>query len=132
MQTSQPQQAHHLEFECHTCKEPVGFSIFHIDAEPSVQCRNCSTDYVFDDEVLRRQLKKFYALCKQIRDSQEILGLASIGVDVQDKQVKIPFKLLLTRLSSYLDLMIGGKPLIISFRFEPVSDIPLMKDSHEE
>lgn len=118
------QKGHHLEFECQNCKEPVKFSIFSLDKNPKLECSNCQSAYQLNDEVLLRQLKKFDALCSQIHDSQEILGQAAIGVDVGDKQVKIPFKLLLTRLSSCLDLSIGGKPCTISFRFEPLQDLP--------
>ncbi len=39
--------------------------------------------------------------------------------------MKIPFKLLLTRLNSTLDLMVGDDPLTIRFRVEPAKDIPL-------
>ena len=122
------QKSHHLEFACQECKEPVPFSIFTLDQTPEVSCSACTARYLLDDEKLIRQLKQFDALCCQIHDSKEILSLASIGVDVGEKQVKIPFKLLLTRLSSYLDLTIGGKPCMISFRIEPLNDIPLIKD----
>lgn len=117
------QKRHQLEFECQECKEAVPFSIFNLDQHPEICCSHCTSRYIFDDETLKRQLTKFHALCSQILDSQEILSMASIGVDVGAKQVKIPFKLLLTRLGSHLDLMIGGKPCLISFRFEPLSDL---------
>lgn len=116
------QKKPHLEFECQECKKPVPFSITSLDQTPELQCHACSTRYLFDDETLKRQLKKFEALCSQIYDSQEILSMASIGVDMGKSQVKIPFKLLLTRLSSHLDLTIGGKPCLISFRSEPLND----------
>lgn len=112
-----------LAFECQSCKESVDLPIFTLDKQPDVACPSCKAAYRLDDEVLIRQLKKFHALCCQIYESQEILSMATIGVDVGQNKVKIPFKLLLTRLSSYLDLNIGGKPLIISFRFEPLNEM---------
>lgn len=112
-----------LEFECQDCKSPIRFSIFEIEKEPKVTCPHCSKNYLFDDPNLIRQLVKFEALCRQIRESEEILGQTAVGVDVGGKQVKIPFKLLLTRLSSCLDLLVGEKPLTIAFRFEPLRDI---------
>lgn len=126
------QKGHHLEFQCHGCNEPVGFSIFALDQNPEIHCKACTATYRLEDEALKIQLKKFDALCCQIQDSQEILSSASIGVDVGRSQVKIPFKLLLTRLSSYLDLKIGGKPCTFSFRFEPLSDMPLLKEPYEK
>lgn len=112
--------SHQLEFECHTCKAPTCFSLATLDKNQEFPCPSCNARYLLNDEGLKQQLKKFYALCAQIHESQEILSQASIGVDVGNTQVKIPFKLLLTRLSSCLDLVIGGKPCTISFRFEPL------------
>lgn len=119
------QRGHSLEFVCESCSEPVRFSIFDLDHQREVKCSKCQKRYLFDDAILIRQLKKFDALCRQIRESEEILGSTAVGIDVGQTQVKIPFKLLLTRLSSCLDLQIGGKPFSIAFRFEPISDTPL-------
>lgn len=118
------QKGSHLEFECQECKAEVPFSLSGLEKNPELQCTQCSRRYLFDDETLKRQIKKFDALCNQIHDSQEILSMASIGVDMGTgtSKVKVPFKLLLTRLSSHLDLTIGGKPCLISFRFEPLTD----------
>lgn len=118
------QRGHTLEFECQECKNPVHFSVFEIDHRTDILCSKCTKRYRFDDEALVRQLKKFEALCHQIHESEEILGTTAVGIDVGHKQVKIPFKLLLTRLSSCLTLSIGGKPFTIAFRFEPLNDIP--------
>lgn len=112
-----------LAFECQSCKASVPLPLFALEKQPDIACPACKTTYTLDDEALIRQLKKFYALCTQIHASQEILSLASFGVDVGPHKVKIPFKILLTRLSSYLDLTVGGKPLIISFRFEPLNEM---------
>ena len=118
------QRGHTLEFECHQCEHPVSFSIFHIEKHSDITCPHCAKLYRFEDESLKRQLKKFEALCRQIHDSEEILSQTAVGIDVGNQKVKIPFKLLLTRLSSCLDLCIGGKASTISFRFEPLNDVP--------
>lgn len=117
------QRGHSLEFECRQCQKNIKFSIFDVD-QKNITCQHCSKKYCFDDEVLIRQLKKFEALCRQIQESEEILGSAYIGVDAGDKSVKIPFKLLLTRLNSKLDLKLDKESLPISFRFEPLQDLP--------
>lgn len=114
------QKGHKLQFNCKSCDELVRFSLF--DNSPIV-CTHCDKKYLFEDEVLLRQLKKFEALCRQVVDSEEILGNASIGIDMGDQRVKIPYKLLLTRLNSSLDLMIGDQPLSITFRLEPIHDL---------
>ncbi|MGK5594865.1 MAG: hypothetical protein ACSNEK_05870 [Parachlamydiaceae bacterium] len=119
------QRGQTLEFQCQKCQKAVPFSIFELERRQDISCPTCSKKYLIQDEILIRQLKKFESLCIQIRESEEILGNAGIGVDVGDKNVKIPFKLLLTRLSSYLNLTLGDQPLTIAFRLEPLKDSPI-------
>ena len=69
------QRGHTLEFACKHCQNEVSFSIFELDREHKINCHHCSKKYLFEDEILLRQLKKFEALCRQIRDSEEILGV---------------------------------------------------------
>lgn len=118
------QKGHLLEFACRTCNAPVHFSVFDLEKrEGEIQCSECSLIYDFSDETLRRQLRKFENLCRQIQLSDEILSQASIGITVGGREVKIPFKILLTRLNSTLDLLIGDQPLTITFRIEPSTDL---------
>ena len=118
------QKGHVLEFDCQSCHTPIPFSVFDLDSPHcQVTCSSCQQKYALDDETLARQIKKFAALCRQLIESEEILGHTNVGVNVGDQVVKIPYRLLLTRLSSSLDLMIGDKPLSIHFRIEPIADI---------
>lgn len=116
------QKGHTLHFKCLQCNTPVHFSVFELETQSLLPCAGCAKKYAFTDPVLIRQLKKFEALCRQIHDSEEILGQTSVGIDVGDKHVNVPYKLLLTRLSSHLDLTVGGQPLSVSFRIEPIHD----------
>jgi len=117
-----------FSLDCIDCKESITFSILDLDASSHiVSCQNCSKKYALGEETLKRQLKKFAALCQQIQDSQEILGDASVAVDVAGQSVQIPFKLLLTRLKSVLNLSIGKTRLCIAFRVEPTS-LPKVKN----
>lgn len=112
------QKDHALHFQCLNCKTPVNFSLFEV-SNNSVHCEACGKIYAFSDPTLIRQLQKFEALCRQIHASEEILGQSSIGIDVDGHQVKVPFKILLTRLSSSLELKMQGQSLFIHFRTEP-------------
>jgi DNA-directed RNA polymerase subunit RPC12/RpoP len=119
------QKGRNLEFKCKACQQDVRFSIFELDTTSSINCPQCSKKYALKDETFKRQLRKFEALCRQILDSEEILANTAIGIDIGDQRVKIPYKLLLTRLSSSLDLLIGNEPFSINFRIEPLKDIPI-------
>ena len=114
-----------LQFSCQGCRHPIMFSIFEIEnCDTPLCCENCNKKYAFKDEVLKRQIKKFEALCRQIVESEEILAHTAVGIDIGEHHVKVPYKLLLTRLNSNLELMIGDQPLSITFRLEPARDLP--------
>lgn len=119
------QKGHLLQFSCQTCQSPVQFSVFDLDkCEEGTACPACGVIYDFSEETIQRQLRKFTDLCLQIQRSEEILSNTSVGIYIGDREIKIPYKLLLTRLNSTLDLMVGDRPLTITFRIEPASDIP--------
>ncbi|NGX55749.1 MAG: hypothetical protein KR126chlam2_01391 [Chlamydiae bacterium] len=116
---------HKLQFLCEDCEAPVLFSVLDSgDFGGIVSCRACGRKYAFDDETLLRQLKQFEALCYQIHASEEILGSTAIAIDVGSHHVKVPFNILLTRLSPVIELNIKGKKVVIAFRVEPLKDIP--------
>ncbi|MEI8125702.1 MAG: hypothetical protein WCG42_08110 [Parachlamydiaceae bacterium] len=121
------QKGNTLHFHCLECKAPVAFSIFDLDSHANICCHGCSKKYAFTDPTLVRHMKKFESLCRQIQDCEEILGNANVGVDVGEHHVKVPYKLLLTRLSSSLDLNIGGEKVSIFFRVEPAKDTYLCR-----
>lgn len=116
---------HLLQFFCQECEAPVHFSVLNPEQfNGTLKCSECEKRYVFDDEVLLRHLQQFEALCRQIHDSKEILGNTAIAIDVGLHHVQVPFNILLTRLSSVIELNINGKKSVISFRVEPIKDIP--------
>lgn len=124
------QVGHKLQIHCQACDEPMLFSVLNKeDFSGIVPCSKCSKKYVFDDETLLRHLRQFEALCTQIHASEEILGGTSIAIDVGSHHVKVPFNILLTRLSSIIDLNIDGKKFSVAFRVEPLKDIPKVKKS---
>ena len=127
MQKNNTQKGHTLHFHCLSCKAPVIFSVFDLDNHPQINCHDCEKKYAFTDSILVRQMKKFEALCRQIQESEEILGNTNVGVDVGEHHIKVPYKLLLTRLSSSLDLNIAGQKVSIFFRIEPIKDTPVSR-----
>lgn len=122
------QKGHVLQFECQTCQHPVCFSVFELEQkEGEVCCSHCGLIYDFSHEGLRRQLRKFENLCRQIQMSEEILANTAVGIYVGDREIKIPYKILLTRLNSTLQLQVGDRPLTITFRIEPTLDLPSLE-----
>lgn len=119
------QNGHKLQFHCQECDTPILFSVLdRVHFSKVVSCNGCGQKYAFDDETLLRHLTQFEALCHQIYVSEEILGSCGIAIDVGDHHVKVPFNILLTRLSSVIELNIHGKKLDIFFRVEPLKDVP--------
>ena len=119
------QRGHQLEFSCVFCKHPVSFSVLHTQGNAhSPTCPHCKKVYSFSNSALLEKLRKFEALCRQIHESEEILGDTAVAVDVAGHQVKVPYRLLLTRLSSLLELKIGDHRVDIAFRIEPLQDVP--------
>lgn len=119
------QVGHKLQIHCQACDEPILFSV--LDREEFdgiVSCPKCKKKYTFDDDSLLRHLRQFEALCRQIYASEEILGGTSIAIDVGSHHVKVPFNILLTRLSSVIDLNVGDKKFSVAFRVEPLQDVP--------
>ena len=121
------QKGHILQFNCQCCQNPVSFSIFEFEKNKNIKCKNCKTTFDFSDEKLSRQLIQFDKLCRQIQQSEEILSNTSVGIYLGDREIKIPYKILLTRLNSTLDLNLDGKPLTITFRIEPKTDTPSLE-----
>ncbi len=118
------QKGRTLHFSCLSCQGPVDFSIFDLEKlRWTIACPGCQKTYGLEDENFKRQLKKFEALCLQLIDSEEILANTAVGIKVGEKDVLVPFKILLTRLNSHLDLKIGDHTLRITFRIEPGKDI---------
>lgn len=119
------QKGHFLQFCCQSCQNPIQFSVFELEKSEGLRCSKCELIYDFCDAGLKRQLKKFEDLCRQIQASEEILSNTSVGIFLGDREIKIPYKLLLTRLNSTLDLMVGDRSLTITFRIEPIETPPL-------
>ncbi len=115
-----------LQFDCLRCSSPVYFSIFECaQFDGVVRCERCQKKYLFEDKSILQDLRQFEALCRQVYASKNILAKTNVAIDVGSHHVKVPYKILLTRFTSVLDLEIGNQKLEISFRSEPLKEIPL-------
>lgn len=84
------------------------------------RCSGCNKQFGIESGTIARQIKLFVNLCQQLKASEEILANAAIAVTVGSTEVKVPFRLLLTRLKSTLELDIDGKKVSVSSRTEPL------------
>lgn len=110
-----------FHISCINCKTPVPFPLRLLDKLPSIaKCPGCGKPFGIEPGSLARQIKLFIALCQQLKASEEILSNAAVGVQVGKEEVKIPFKLLLTRFRSTLDIDVDGQKFTISYRTEPL------------
>jgi len=119
------QIGNNLEFRCikDDCAEVVKFSVFDIGKNHSIRCNACGKEYTFGDELVSK-LDKFEKLCRAVNEAQDILSDTNVAINVYSHEVKIPFRLLLTRLNTQLNLDVGGRDVQIRFRVSPLKDIP--------
>jgi len=110
-----------FELSCISCKNNVCFTFKDLSELGVISCSECGKKYGFGEENLRRQLKKFATLCLNIQESEEILGNSGVALTVGADEVVIPFKILLTRLKSTLDLNLDGQRCHVCFRIEPTA-----------
>lgn len=114
-----------LEFRCikNDCGEVVKFSVFEIAKNHSIRCGACGKEYTFGENLVGK-LEKFEKLCRAVNEAQEILSDTNVAINVYSHEVKIPFRLLLSRLNTQLNLDVGGKEIQIRFRVSPLKDMP--------
>ncbi len=119
------QVGNNLEFRCikDGCGELVKFSVFDIAKNHSIRCAACGKEYTFGEE-LTRKLDKFEKLCRAVNEAKDILSDTNVGINVYSHEVRIPFRLLLTRLNTQLNLTVGGRDIQIRFRVSPSKDMP--------
>jgi len=119
------QVGNNLEFQCITdgCGELVKFSVFDVTKNHGLRCTACGKEYTLGEELVAK-LDKFERLCRAVNEAEDILSETNVGINVYSHQVRIPFRLLLTRLNTQLNLTVGGKDIQIRFRVSPSKDMP--------
>ncbi len=111
----------HLEIKCidPECGNDIKISILEMDKSPRVRCKSCNNEYSFNKQLVD-QLRKFEKLVAAVQEAKDILGQTAVAVDIQGHSVKIPYKLLLTRMNSELKLKINDQQMVVTFRVEPL------------
>lgn len=112
-----------VEFICvqDKCDGTVTFKMLALNNGDKVFCPKCNNEYVFNCELITK-LQKFSDLIHAVRESSDILGSTNVSINVNGHSVKIPYRLLLTRLNTVLTLRIGDREIHFRYRVEPLQD----------
>lgn len=112
-----------IEFQCvkDNCKAMIAFSVQEIERSKRIRCSSCRNEYSFNEELIAK-IQKFENLITAVKNAEDILGGTNVSIDVDGHSVKVPYRLLLTRLNTSLTLRIGNEELSFHFRVEPLKD----------
>ena len=104
------------------CGETIQFDLLQLSANKGrVSCSNCHRSYEFDRAFIAK-LEKLRQLIAAVREAEDILGDADISVTTPAGEVKVPYRLLMTRLTTLISLTVDGRTVDFHFRVEPLDD----------
>ena len=115
-----PQMRANVDFACldEECKSVVRFNVMELrKSKGSVSCPSCHREHQFDAAFLDK-LERLRRLILAVMDAEDILGDASVAVTTLAGEIKVPYRLLLTRLNTIITLEIAGKKVDFNFRVE--------------
>ena len=112
----------HVDFDCleDGCGHTVEFDLMSLrDSKGLLSCPKCRRQYQFAKPFLDK-LEQLKQLCITVRECEPILGDCSIAVATPAGEVKVPYRLLLTRLNTLISLDVNGESVDFNFRIEPL------------
>ncbi len=112
--------ANHIEFRCIACGSTISFSILRMGPDEVLTCAPCGKQYFFNEEFLDK-IRRFENLLAAVHDVKDMLDSTSVAIAFRDEEVKVPYRLLLTRLNTMLTLKINDKETTFRFRVEPLN-----------
>ena len=114
----------HVDFDCleDGCGHTVEFDLMSLrDSKGLIGCPNCRRQYQFAKGFLEK-LEKLKKLVIAVRECESILGDCNIAVATPAGEVKVPYRLLLTRLNTLISLDVNGESVDFNFRIEPLDE----------
>ena len=114
-----------IDFSCmgDDCDETIQFNLMQLKEDKGLlKCPSCHRQYEFADDEFIGKLEKLRKLLLAVQDAEEILGDCNVGVTTLNGEVKIPYRLLLTRLNTMITLDVGGTKVDFHFRVEPLDN----------
>jgi len=110
-----------VDFECldTDCAATVQCDLMDLEnSKGKIACPVCRRPYHFD-KAFRDKLRRFRELLVAIRNAEDLLGDASVGITTAIGEERIPYRLLLTRLNTAITLSVGDRHVDFRFRVEP-------------
>ena len=121
---STPDMVAVIDFDCieKDCEATIYFNLLNLKKNAGkVSCSHCHKLYQFDKKFIGK-LEKLRILILAVRDAEDILGDCNISIVTPAGDVKLPYRLLLTRLNTLISFKCNGKELEFNFRVEPLND----------
>ena len=105
---------------------PIDFSLTEIEGNGTLVCPRCRKAYSFHPDFVDK-IKRFYKLVEAVQDARDILGNANVAINIKGNEVKIPYRLLLTRMNTLITLKMDDGELTFRFRVEPLNENEVIK-----
>jgi len=112
-----------VDFVCldDECGSTVRFNLMELIRDKGrVACEVCHREYRFKTDFVEK-LKRLRELILAVTAAEDILGDAKVAVTTPAGEVKVPYRLLLTRLNTLISLDVGGRRVDFNFRVEPLN-----------
>jgi hypothetical protein len=104
------------------CRAPIQFNVMELRASKGqIACAQCHRQYHFEAEFLEK-LERLRRLVLTVKEAEDILGDTSIAVTTPAGEVRVPYRLLLTRLNTIITLDVAGRKVDFNFRVEPLNN----------
>ena len=121
---SSPRMRAMVDFTCldDECNSAVRFNVMELrESKGRVACLACHREYHFEPDFLDK-LARLRQLILAVMNAEDILGDVNVAVTSTAGEIKIPYRLLLTRLNSIITLEIAGRKVDFNFRIEPLKN----------
>ena len=112
------------DFSCldDECAQSIQFNIMELKQQKGLlKCPHCHRQYSFEEGGFIGKLEKLRNLLVAVKEAEEILGDVNVGVNTVAGDVKIPYRLLLTRMNTMITLDVGDRKIDFNFRVEPLN-----------
>ena len=117
-----------IEFKCinPNCDSIIPFSINDIEVNDAITCSSCKKSYVFHHEFVDK-IRRFSKLIEAVQNAKDILGNTNVAIATKENEIKIPYRLLLTRMNTLITLKMDDGEISFKFRVEPLNQEKVIK-----